>query len=566
MAPIGRLGGFLRSDVPTEAHRSTAPTGDAARLEELHDQLQLNQLQLLQARQLARLGTWQWDIPAGSFFWSEEVFEICGLDPGAGAPDPEGYVQLVHEEDRRVVVDSMSACIADGSPFRAEYRVCQPDGEERRVHARGVVLRYDENGEPLHMVGTIQDIHDLRQAELERSDLRTQLAEARKLEAIGRLAGGIAHDFNNLLTVINGYVELAQQEGATADEIEDALEAISGAGQRAASITRQLLAFGRRQVMQPKVLSVAEVVSGMEDMLLRLLGEDMQLRVHCDSGSWPVLLDAAQLEQLLVNLAANSRDASPEGGEVTIEVANVGRSDEITAAQRETLRGDHVRLRVRDQGRGMDEETKEHLFEPFFTTKGRSGTGLGMATVYGVVKQSGGHIWVESAPGEGTLVEVFFPRTQTDGSLLGETEPSPGRVEAAHILVVEDDDSLRPLATRVLERAGYRTVAVATAEEAIKISETSAEPFDLLFTDMVLPGTGGHELARELVARRPELRVLFASGYSEEAIASRGVLLGGGGELIEKPYASQDLLDRVRRVLAAGEASNEGRERRVSVD
>jgi two-component system cell cycle sensor histidine kinase/response regulator CckA len=378
----------------------------------------------------------------------------------------------------------------------------------------------------------------------ERLRLEQRLADAEKMEAIGRLAGGVAHDFNNLLTVIAGYAEILERR----DGSEEAGE-ISRAAAQAAALTHQLLAFSRRQVLHPRVVDLNQIVAGMETMLHRIIGDDVNVGVRLAPDLAPVEADRAQLERVILNLAANARDAMPNGGVLTIETANVDVDDAQVDSHGDGTTGPHVLLAVSDTGQGMDEDVAKHLFEPFFTTKAAGeGTGLGLATVFGVVKQSGGGIYVYSEPGRGSTFKIYLPAATT--------EPEPAEVVGDRalgrgsetIMVVEDDDGVRELVRLMLEANGYDVLTVGDADEAERLC--TSRSIDLLLTDVVMPEVSGNELAARLGALAPDMRILFMSGYSDEAVVRHGEL-SAAAAFLEKPFTERALASKVREVLDA---------------
>jgi PAS domain S-box-containing protein len=404
----------------------------------------------------------------------------------------------------------------------------------------------DADGRPLYLLAYLRDI-------TERKSLEAQLRQAQKMEAVGQLAGGIAHDFNNLLTAILGSTELLLAGTAAADPRREDVQEISRAAHRAAGLVRQLLAFSRKQVMLPRLVNLNSIVREMGGMLTRVVGERIALRLDLEPTLGPVTADPGQLEQVIANLGVNARDAMPGGGTLTIATANV--SGPGVAAGDGVLPpgGPLVALIVRDTGTGMDENVLAHLFEPFFTTKelGR-GTGLGLATVYGIVRQSGGQIQVVSRPGEGSTFTVYFPRSEPaarTGTPQAPAEaPAPGGSET--VLVVEDEEAVRHLVCRVLRGKGYSVLEAPHAEAALAAADATGDPIHLLLTDIVMPGLGGPALAARLMAGRPELRVLFITGYAPEAVERRDDLADAGG-LLEKPFSADQLARKVREVLAA---------------
>ncbi|HET8833674.1 MAG TPA: ATP-binding protein [Gemmatimonadales bacterium] len=403
----------------------------------------------------------------------------------------------------------------------------------------------DASGVPQYLLMYLRDI-------TERKSLEDQLRLAQKMEAVGQLAGGIAHDFNNLLTAILGSTELLLASTEADDPRRDDVQEIGRAAHRASGLVRQLLAFSRKQVMRPRLVNLNAIVREMGGMLRRLVGERITLRLDLDPALGDVTADPGQLEQVIANLGVNARDAMPHGGTVTIATANVSRVGLTGASDDGVPPGPLVAMTVKDTGIGMDEQVLAHLFEPFFTTKelGR-GTGLGLATVYGIVRQSGGQIQVTSRPGQGSTFTLYFPRIEdTTGArqvAASVPEPAPGGTET--VLVVEDEEAVRHLVCRVLRAKGYRVLEAPNAESALLVAGSTPAPIDLLVTDMVMPGMGGSTLAAELVAVRPAMRVLFITGYAPEAVERRGRLPDASG-LLEKPFSADQLARRVREILA----------------
>jgi PAS domain S-box-containing protein len=423
------------------------------------------------------------------------------------------------------------------------------DGVHKTILNSAVPLRSLDGA----IVGAIlvnQDITDQRagQEALRRSE--EQLRHAQKMEAVGQLAGGIAHDFNNLLTGILSYSDLVLQELRQGDPIRADIEQIRHAGERAAALTRQLLAFSRRQVLQPRVLSLNGSVTELDSMLRRLVGADVSLETELDPGLWYVLADPGQLEQVLVNLVVNARDAMPDGGRLRIETANLHLQATDDSRANGVRPGAYVTLSVRDTGAGMDVPTQARIFEPFFTTKSAGkGTGLGLSTVYGIVEQSGGHIAVESAPGQGAAFTIFLPRHEgpgVAGTAKTDRRSLPGGTET--LLLVEDEAAVRDSARRLLERHGYTVIEARHGADALRIVEAGDRQIDLVLTDLVMPEMGGRELVERLRARHPSLKVLYMSGYSERAVTVDGVMPAGTG-FVEKPFTIEQLTRRTREIL-----------------
>lgn len=391
-----------------------------------------------------------------------------------------------------------------------------------------------------------RDITEQKKSEAEREKLEKQFLQSQKMEAVGQLAGGIAHDFNNLLTAISGYSELSLNRLSENDPLRHNLEEIKKAGKRAASLTRQLLAFSRKQILQPKVIDLNVVVSDFQKMLRRLIGESIELLTVLDPGIGSVKADPGQIEQVVMNLVVNARDAMPHGGKLTIETANVY-LDHDYAKHHVAVSGSYVMLAISDNGCGMDEETKARMFEPFFTTKEPGkGTGLGLSTVYGIVKQSGGNIWAYSEVGNGTTFRVYLPRVTDDAQeYKRRNEPARAPRGTETILLVEDDETVRKLTHEVLRNYGYEVLAAAHGDAAFSICE---RPIHLLLTDVVMPKMSGREVADRLTQLQPEMKVLFMSGYTDEAIVHHGVL-DTDAPFIQKPFAPDALARKVRDVL-----------------
>jgi len=405
-----------------------------------------------------------------------------------------------------------------------------------------------ENGVPVAVQGIARDV-------TERKQLEEQLRQSQKMEAIGQLAGGVAHDFNNLLTAINGYSSLALlRMKEDNDTVRGYLEEVRKAGDRAANLTRQLLAFGRKQMLQPVPINLNDVVADLNKMLRRLIGEDIELTAKFEPELGRIKADPGQIEQVLVNLVVNARDAMPKGGTLTIETSNFEVDNEYAGKHVGVDRGKYIMLAVSDTGTGIDEKTRVRIFEPFFTTKEKGkGTGLGLSTVYGIVKQSGGNIWVYSEPGQGTVFKIYLPQIETD-VVVPEKKPvelaAPTGSET--ILLVEDEQTVRWLAREILEAAGYTVLDTGSGKEAFRLIRERAEPIHLLLTDVVMPETSGKEIAERLRAERPQVRVLFMSGYTDEAIVNHGIL-DAAVQFIQKPFTPVALTRKVREVLDSDE-------------
>lgn len=384
----------------------------------------------------------------------------------------------------------------------------------------------------------------------ERKSLEEQLRQSQKMEAVGRLAGGIAHDFNNLLTIIAGYSELLLGADAVEEEQRSKIEEIKKAGERAALLTRQLLAFSRKQVLAPRILSLNSVIENLRKMIDRLIGEDIEFATIPFGGLGKVKADPGQVEQIIMNLVVNSRDAMPHGGKLTIETANVEFDEEYTRSHVPSVPGHYVMVAVGDTGTGIEPEVQKHIFEPFFTTKETGkGTGLGLATAYGIVKQSGGFIWVYSELGVGTVFKVYFPRVLEQDELPPIMQHEPGQLKGTEtILVAEDEVALRTLICETLERFGYKVLLASDGKEAVKLSDECHEPIHLLIADVVMPRMSGREVAEHVTATRPAIEVLYVSGYTDDAIIQRGAI-GPNKAFLQKPFTPAALARKVRQIL-----------------
>jgi two-component system cell cycle sensor histidine kinase/response regulator CckA len=464
------------------------------------------------------------------------------------------FAALVHPDDLPGVLQTLEQRAARGEDdFQLEYRIMTRGGETRWVHNCVVAVR-GPDGRITHYQGVILDV-------TEHKRLEEQFLQAQKMETVGRLAGGVAHDFNNLLTAIRGYAGLARDALQPADPVRRDIEQVLKAAERAAALTGQLLAFSRRQIVELRPLSLNDLIREMDTILRRLAGEGINLKISLAPDLGVTRLDPSQIEQVLINLVVNARDAMPDGGTLIIETANVALDQEYASQHSGVTPGPFVTLAVSDNGVGMSEEAKAHLFEPFFTTKeaGR-GTGLGLATVYGIVKQHHGHISIDSALGRGTMVHIYLPRADDEAGRLTrheETEPMPRGNET--VLVVEDELAVRTLMVRILRSLGYRVLEAADGNEAIHLIRWYQGEVHLLLTDVVMPQLDGKVLADLLLDAFPSLRVLYVSGYASDVIAKRGVLREGV-VLLPKPFSAAMLAGKVREVLDGGRDEGQGAE------
>jgi two-component system cell cycle sensor histidine kinase/response regulator CckA len=453
------------------------------------------------------------------------------------------FVQTVAPDFVARAREMVAGKLAGIEAMAYDLDIIAKDGHRISVEINSSLILRD--GTPVGMQGTARDV-------TERKELEGQLRQSQKMEAIGRLAGGIAHDFNNLLTAINGYSELSMMRLEVEDPLLSNLQEIKKAGDRAASLTRQLLAFSRKQVLQPKVLDLNLIVSDMERMLPRLIGEDIELQTVLEPELGSIKVDPGQIEQIILNLAVNARDAMPRGGKLTIETRNTVLDHEYARKHIAVTPGRFVMLAVSDSGTGIDPQLQSRIFEPFFTTKEMGkGTGLGLATVYGIVKQSGGNVWVYSEVGLGTTFKVYLPRTDEEVQTYKRPSVNGGGLFGTEtVLLVEDEEVVRQLACEVLRGCGYQLLDAANGKEALLTCESYPQPIHLLVTDVIMPGMSGPELAGRLSKPRPEMKTLYMSGYADNAIIHQGVL-DNGADFIQKPFSTDDLALKVREVLDA---------------
>jgi signal transduction histidine kinase len=518
------------------------------------------------------VGVFEWEIAADEVAVLGPIGALFGVDrdsaEDAGLPLAT-FIAAIHPDDRARVEALIAESDAKGTPYRAEYRVIG-GSSERTVLALGDISQHGERGRRL--AGVIIDVTDQRLAESELQALNSELEDrianevaervkaeealrqAQKMEAVGQLTGGVAHDFNNLLTVIMGGLDTIRRSPPDDEaRIKRAIDMALQGVQRAASLTTRLLAFSRRQPLDPKPIELNKLVRDMTDLLHRTLGEEIELEGVLAPRLWTVEVDQNQLESALLNLAVNARDAMTNGGKLTIETANTALDESYVAQDAEVIPGQYVVIAVSDSGSGMSKEVVARVFEPFFTTKevGR-GTGLGLSMVYGFVKQSRGHITIYSEEGQGTTVKLYFPRHTAGGAVEHPADEltAPRSSDGEVVLVVEDNDEVRAYSTQILQELGYGVLEAAEADRALAILRGD-QRVDLLFTDVVLPGQSGRVIADAALALRPGLKVLFTTGYSRNAIVHQG-RLDAGVQLISKPFTFEQLALRVRDLLDQG--------------
>ena len=489
-------------------------------------------------------GVWMYDSAGVTTFMNSRMAKMLGyaVHEAVGKPiftfmDESLVAEAAERLERRKI----------GLSERGRFRLKRRDGSELWISLHADPL-FDANGKFESSLALATDITEQLKSEVALDRSESQLRQAQKMEAIGSLAGGVAHDFNNLLSVILGYTEMIVTELKPNDPMRADLSEIRSAGIRATALTRQLLAFSRQQVLQPTILDLNDVVTGVEKMLARLLGEDIELSWLTSSDAGQVHADAGQLEQVIMNLVVNARDAMPKGGRLTIKTENVV-IDANTAEQAEMIPGHYVTLSVTDTGTGMDSATKDRIFEPFFTTKDKSkGTGLGLSTVYGIVRQSGGHISVDSEIGKGTTFKIYLPQTDLTATPLPLPADSVSTLEGTEtILLVEDEDAVRAIMKSILVKHGYQVLEAQNGGEAFLICEQPETKIDMLVTDVVMPRMSGRRLSDRLLALRPNLKVLYVSGYTDKMIVEHGVDVGVA--YLQKPIMPEPLLLKVREVL-----------------
>jgi two-component system cell cycle sensor histidine kinase/response regulator CckA len=478
------------------------------------------------------VGIFQTDVEGRLTYLNPRCQSILGL--GEGHHLDEGWARSLHPEDRAAALASWHEVVLKGRPYLREFRLRPAGGVTRWVRLHTAPL-LDDQGQIVGHAGAVEDLTERRYVD-------EQLRQAQKMEAVGKLAGGVAHDFNNILTAIHGYSELLLERPECSEPMRRDIEEVRKAAQRAGALTRQLLDFSRRQVLQSKVLDLNALLADLYNLLRRVIGEDVDLRIIPGPALRLVKADPGQLEQVILNLAVNARDAMPHGGLLTIETRN----DDLDAAYVDlhpgVQPGRYVKLTVSDGGSGMDEETCSRLFEPFFTTKVGQGTGLGLSIVYGVVQQSGGHLRVESQLGAGTTFEIYLPQTEAAAA----EEPEPPAAEPAAggsetILLVEDELPVRDLVRTILERSGYSVLEAGDGVAALTLAQTHPGSIDLLFTDMVMPGLSGPELLQLLEPHCPSMQVLYMSGYADRIVP--------GKHFLQKPFTKEALVRKVREVL-----------------
>jgi two-component system, cell cycle sensor histidine kinase and response regulator CckA len=488
------------------------------------------------------LGIWDWDIVNDVLVWNERMYELYGVSKDTFKISRETWEKCLHPDDLALALEETRAAFSGEKEYDFEFRILRPDGETKFIKTNGKVIR-DEAGNPIRLIGMNQDITDRRH-------LQEQLRQAQKMEAIGQLAGGVAHDFNNILTAIYGHCSVLQMKMGNDAPFRSDIDHIYAAAEKAANLTRSLLAFSRKQIMSPKNVNLNELVMNVAKLLTRIIGEDIQLKAVCKGVPLRVFADSGQIEQVLMNLATNARDAMTNGGTLTIETGVQEIDESFIHAYGYGDVGKYVVLSISDTGKGMDAETSKKIFEPFFTTKEvGKGTGLGLSIVYGVIKQHNGYINVYSEPDEGTTFRIYLPQVHDEDADKEKEAPLEyPRMGSETVLVAEDDATIRELAGAFLRQYGYDVILAHDGEDAVEKFMASKEKIAIIVMDMIMPRKGGNEAYEEIRKVRSDVKILFMSGYSPDLLHDRGVF-ANGEEVLIKPIHPLELVRKVRAIL-----------------
>lgn len=481
--------------------------------------------------------------------WNSAAESLYGWSAAEVRGRPVESVLKTEHLAEQVVPEQMARHLFEHGHWRGDVRQHHKSGAPIYLTASISLIR-DRDGNPAGVVAINRDITEIRQAAETQAQLEAQLRQAQKLESIGRLAGGVAHDFNNLLTVIQGYCTFLHEQLSADDPLREDVEQIQQASERAARLTRQLLAFSRKQILSPATVDLNELLANLRRMLERIIGEDVRLTTQLDPDLWTVMIDPTQLEQVILNLVVNARDAMPSGGTLTLHTRNLLADGDAGLHELNAPSDQWVLVTVSDTGHGMDEQVRSQIFEPFFTTKAPgTGTGLGLATVYGIIRQSGGLVRVDSVPGKGTSFQIYLP-VGASNTIAPQANPEvpAARHGSATILLVEDDEQVRNLARTALLREGHAVLEARHGAEALELAARHPERIDLLVTDVVMPQLSGRHLGEQLKAQRPELRILFMSGYTDDIVIQHG-LEKDNISFLGKPFLPNTLVDKVRELL-----------------
>ncbi|MDD2366670.1 MAG: PAS domain-containing protein [Desulfuromonadaceae bacterium] len=536
--------------LPLEGGQFAVFVNDITEIKQSEIQLKSLNERLQLATSSAHLGIWDWNVRDNILVWDDRMLALFGITRETFPNSADGWLNALHPEDRETAIAECQAALNGEKEFDTDFRILHPDGTVKHVRGKALVLR-GADGTAERMIGVNYDVTDAKNAADEKKKLEDQLQQAQKMESVGRLAGGVAHDFNNMLSVILGHAELGLMHLEPTHRVCADLKEISKTAERSADLTRQLLAFARKQTVSPKVIDLNETITTMLKMLQRLIGEDITLTWQPAFDLWQVRMDPSQIDQIMANLCVNARDAIEGNGRITIETANRTIDADYCDNNPEAAPGEYVCLSVSDSGCGMDKETQTHIFEPFFTTKELGkGTGLGLATVYGAVKQNNGFINIYSEPGQGTTFTIYLPhdesgRERQSASGAGATTVPRGQET---ILLVEDEPAILNIASMMLEKQGYTVLQADTPGEAIRLAREHIGDIQLLMTDVIMPEMNGRELAKNVLSIYPRMKRLFMSGYTADVIATHG-MLEEGVHFIQKPFSLPNMAAKVREVL-----------------
>jgi PAS domain S-box-containing protein len=517
---------------------------DITERKKAEEALQKREEQLSESQRIAQIGSWERDIATNRVAGSNELYRILGLDPLTMAVYPfksyQAILDIIHPDDRERFVAAGREAVHGNSPYGIEFRIIRKDGSVATVYSRGEVV-HDEAGNPALLRGTLQDI-------TERKKLEAQLLQAQKMEAVGQLAGGIAHDFNNILTAIIGYSSMVLMKMTKDDPLRQKLDNILASAGRAANLTQNLLAFSRKQIMQAKPVNLNDIIKNINNLLSRIIGEDIELRMNLAAEELTIQADRGQLEQVLMNLATNARDAMPTGGRLSLQTSRVTVDRKLKGMYGHGKPGEYALLSISDTGEGMDGATQAKAFEPFFTTKEvNKGTGLGLSIVYGIIKQHDGYITVDSELGRGTTFKIHLPLISSDRKDVKSEELIFSKGGTETILLAEDEESIRELMSEELMSAGYAVIVANDGEDAIQKFTKNADKIHLLM-DVIMPKKSGKEAYEAIKQMKSSIKALFLSGYSADIIQKKG-LLDTGLNFVYKPITPTGLLQKVREVL-----------------
>jgi PAS domain S-box-containing protein len=512
------------------------------------EKLKKSELSLEKAQQIAHIGNWDWDIVKNTLSWSDEIYRIFGIKQYEFEATYEAFLSFIHPEDREHVIKSVDLALNDNRPYSIDHRIVLPDGSIKVVHEQAEIDY--EDGKPTRMIGVVQDITDKKEAEEEKERLWMQLLQSQKLESVGRLTGGLAHDFNNLLQITIGFSSLLSDMLSDDDPVKNMVDKINESGIKATHLISKMLAFSRNQVMEFKTININRIIENFIDLSSRVIGEDIELKLSLDPSIHNILADTTQLDQILMNLFVNARHAMPAGGILTVETKSIFLDEDYVKPFYHANSGNYIELSVADSGCGMSGEVKEKIFEPFYTTKEDGlGTGLGLSTVYGIVNQHNGIIQVDSEPNKGTIFRIYFPVTEgvvlktiTDDTL----KPLHG---TETLLIVEDETDVLDYFVTVLKSLGYKILSAKNSEDALEISKKSKDKIEILLTDVVMPGMDGYELYRQLKEERPDIKILFLSGYIENPIVLNKIQKYKM-PFLRKPVDKIKLSHKIREVLS----------------